>query len=88
MSLVVVGLNHRTVPVELLERVAVPPDGLPKALHALARREHLVRRALHRLNPRSPCEDSAERKAEEDEQRADAPVRPSLHQRLAGSSLT
>ena len=26
MSLVVVGLNHRTVPVELLERVAIAPD--------------------------------------------------------------
>ena len=42
MSLVVVGLNHRTVPVELLERVTVAPDSLPKALHALARREHLA----------------------------------------------
>ena len=42
MSLVVVGLNHRTVPVELLERMAVSPEGLPKALQALARREHLA----------------------------------------------
>jgi glutamyl-tRNA reductase len=42
MSLVVVGLNHRTVSVELLERMAVPPEGLPKALHALGRREHLA----------------------------------------------
>jgi glutamyl-tRNA reductase len=42
MSLVVVGLNHRTVPVGLLERMAVPPEGLPKALQALARREHLA----------------------------------------------
>jgi glutamyl-tRNA reductase len=42
MSLVVVGLNHRTVPVELLERVAVAPEALPKALQALARREHLA----------------------------------------------
>jgi glutamyl-tRNA reductase len=42
MSLVVVGLNHRTVPVELLERVSVPPEGLPKALQALARAEHLA----------------------------------------------
>jgi glutamyl-tRNA reductase len=42
MSLVVVGLNHRTVPVGLLERVAVAPEALPKALHALARREHLA----------------------------------------------
>jgi glutamyl-tRNA reductase len=42
MSLVVVGLNHRTVPVDLLERMAVTPERLPKALHALARREHLA----------------------------------------------
>ena len=42
MSLVVVGLNHRTVPVDLLERMAVAPDGLPKALAALSRREHLA----------------------------------------------
>jgi glutamyl-tRNA reductase len=42
MSLLVVGLNHRTVPVELLERLAVAPDDLPKALHALLRREHLA----------------------------------------------
>src|SRR3954463_4389232 len=42
MSLVVVGLNHRTVPVELLERMAVAPAGMPKALQDLARREHLA----------------------------------------------
>jgi glutamyl-tRNA reductase len=42
MSLVVVGLNHRTVPVGLLERVAVAPEALPKALQALTRREHLA----------------------------------------------
>ena len=42
MSLVVVGLNHRTVPVELLERVSVPPEGLPKALQTLSRAEHLA----------------------------------------------
>ena len=42
MSFVVVGLNHRTVPVELLERMTVPPAGLPKALHSLALREHLA----------------------------------------------
>ena len=37
MSLVVVGLNHRTVPVALLERMAVAPEALPKALQSLAR---------------------------------------------------
>ena len=42
MSLVVVGLNHRTVPVGLLERMAVAPEALPKALQSLARAEHLA----------------------------------------------
>ncbi len=42
MSLLVVGLNHRTVPVELLERLAVAPASLPKAIDALSRREHLA----------------------------------------------
>jgi glutamyl-tRNA reductase len=42
VSLVVVGLNHRTVPVELLERMTVPEDRLAKALHDLAAREHLL----------------------------------------------
>jgi glutamyl-tRNA reductase len=46
MSLVVVGLNHRTVPVEMLERVAVAPSALPKALDALARAEHLAEAVL------------------------------------------
>ncbi|HEX4776010.1 MAG TPA: glutamyl-tRNA reductase [Acidimicrobiia bacterium] len=42
MSVIVVGLNHRTAPVDLLERVAVAPSELSKALHALAAREHLA----------------------------------------------
>lgn len=42
MSLIVVGLNHRTVPVELLERMTVPEHLLPKVLHDLAAREHLL----------------------------------------------
>ncbi len=42
MSLLVVGLNHRTVPVELLERMTVPEEQLAKALHDLAGREHLL----------------------------------------------
>ncbi|MFN8027067.1 MAG: glutamyl-tRNA reductase [Acidimicrobiia bacterium] len=46
MSLVVVGLNHRTVPVELLERVAVAPENLPKALQSLAKAEHLAEAVL------------------------------------------
>jgi glutamyl-tRNA reductase len=42
VSLVVVGLNHRTAPVELLERMAVPAAGLRKALHTLAASDHLT----------------------------------------------
>jgi glutamyl-tRNA reductase len=42
VSLVVVGLNHRTAAVDLLERMTVSPAGLPKALHDLEGREHLA----------------------------------------------
>lgn len=41
MSVVVVGLNHRTVPLETLEGMTVEPARLPKALHDLAGRDHL-----------------------------------------------
>ena len=46
MSLVVIGLNHRTTPVELLERMAVPPPELAKALHTLERSENLAEVAV------------------------------------------
>ena len=42
MSVVVVGLNHRTVPLDLLERMTVPSSRLPKALADLASREHIT----------------------------------------------
>jgi glutamyl-tRNA reductase len=42
VSFVVVGVNHRTVPLPILERVTVPQARLPKALHDLAGREHLA----------------------------------------------
>jgi glutamyl-tRNA reductase len=42
VSLIVVGLNHRTVPVGVLERVSVPTSRLSKALHDIAAREHLA----------------------------------------------
>ncbi len=41
MSVVVIGLNHRTAPLELLERMAVADGQLPKALHDLTTREHI-----------------------------------------------
>lgn len=46
MSVVVVGLNHRTVPLSLLERMAVPADRLPKALADLASRPFLTEAVL------------------------------------------
>ena len=42
MSVVVVGLNHRTVPLSTLELVAVPEARLPKALHDLVASENLT----------------------------------------------
>jgi len=41
VSVVVVGLNHHTVPLEVLERTTVVGTRLPKALHDLAGRSHL-----------------------------------------------
>lgn len=42
MSVVVVGLNHRTAPLEVLERMTVAPAGLSKALDRLRRGDHLA----------------------------------------------
>ena len=39
MSIVVIGVNHRTSPVELLERVTIPDESIPKALHSLIVRD-------------------------------------------------
>ena len=41
MAVVVVGLNHRTVPLTVLEPMTVLPGRLPKALHELSGYEHL-----------------------------------------------
>jgi len=46
VSFVVVGLNHRTVPLPVLERATVPPPLVPKALRDLAGREYLAEVAL------------------------------------------
>ena len=42
MSLLVVGMSHRTAPVSLLERASVGTDELPAVLHALLRGEHVT----------------------------------------------
>ncbi len=41
MSVVVIGLNHRTAGLDLLERVAVDAPGLPKVLHDLISRDNI-----------------------------------------------
>ncbi|HEX2057705.1 MAG TPA: glutamyl-tRNA reductase [Actinomycetota bacterium] len=46
MSIVVVGLNHKTAPVDLLERLSVSEEHLAKALHQLATYEHVLEGAI------------------------------------------
>ena len=46
MSLVVVGLNHKTAPIELLEQLAISEEMLPKALHQLGTYEHVLEGAI------------------------------------------
>ncbi len=46
MSIVVLGLNHRSAPIELLEQCTVAPDDLPKQLGELASREHVSEAVL------------------------------------------
>jgi glutamyl-tRNA reductase len=41
VSVVVIGLNHRTAPLDLLERMAIGDGQLGKALHDLTTREHI-----------------------------------------------
>lgn len=41
MSVVVIGLNHRTMPLELFERLTIDDSRLPKALHEISSREHV-----------------------------------------------
>jgi glutamyl-tRNA reductase len=42
MSLLVVGLNHRTAPTSLLERASVSPTDTPKVLHDLVAAAHVA----------------------------------------------
>lgn len=41
MSVVVIGLNHRTCPLDLLERMTIGDAQVPKALHDLTSRDHV-----------------------------------------------
>jgi glutamyl-tRNA reductase len=42
VSLVAIGLNHRTAPLDLLERMTIGDADLPKALHAVQARPHVT----------------------------------------------
>lgn len=46
MALVAIGLNHRTVPLDLLERMTITGAQLPKALHDLRSRPNLSETVL------------------------------------------
>jgi glutamyl-tRNA reductase len=41
MSVLVVGLSHRSAPVDVLERTALPPDAVPKALREVMSCSHV-----------------------------------------------
>jgi len=42
LTVIVVGLNHRTVPLDVLERMTVTGERLPKALHDLVSRDNIT----------------------------------------------
>ena len=46
MPVFVVGLNHRSAPLELLERLAIAPENRPKALSLLLDRDHIKEGAI------------------------------------------
>src|SRR5450432_3614661 len=41
MSIVVIGVNHRSGPLAILERLAIPPDEQGKAISGLVARENI-----------------------------------------------
>lgn len=46
MRLLAVGINHKTAPIEIRERVAFAPDRLPEALHDLRARSRVAEAAI------------------------------------------
>jgi glutamyl-tRNA reductase len=46
MPVVVLGVNHRTAPISLLERLSIGSEQLPKALHQLENFEHVLEGAI------------------------------------------
>ena len=41
MSIVVLGVNHKSAPLDVIERVSISHDSLPKSLHGLVSRDHV-----------------------------------------------
>ncbi|MCW2712074.1 MAG: glutamyl-tRNA reductase [Marmoricola sp.] len=46
MSVLVVGISHKTAPVPLLERVALDADGVQKLIHEISENEHVTEVAV------------------------------------------
>lgn len=61
MSIVVIGLNHRTSPVEVLEKVMIPETEMQKALHGIASRDDIREAVLLSTCNRTEVYASAER---------------------------
>jgi glutamyl-tRNA reductase len=61
VSFIVVGLNHRNVPLDLLERMTVPEERLPKALADLASRDNITEAVVLSTCNRTEVYASAER---------------------------
>ena len=41
MSIVVLGVNHKSAPLDVIERVTISDESLPKSLHGLVSRDHV-----------------------------------------------
>lgn len=46
MALLAIGINHKTAPIEIRERVAFAPDRMAEALHGLVKRAHVAEAAI------------------------------------------
>ena len=67
MNVILIGVNHRTAPVNIRERLNIPESRLPEAVAALLRREG-IREALilstcNRVEVLASAEDAADAKA-------------------------
>lgn len=61
MSIVVIGLNHRSSPVEVLEKVMIPEDEMQKTLHGIVSRDDIREAVVLSTCNRTEVYASAER---------------------------